>query len=293
MIETISGDCLTCLDNIDYGKFDLTFLDPPFNQGKEYRNHKDNLPESVYWEWMKDVCRKILELSSDGAALYFLQREKNTGEVLRIIKETGWTLQNLVIWKKNTSAIPGMYRFGKHYQIIAFATKGSRPRVFHWLRIDPPLPNAYRFQRKDGVYLTDVWDDIRELTSGYFAGDEALRAENGERIHKQQSPIHLLLRILLSSTNPGDLVLDPFAGTGTTSVVAQQLQRRSVGIEIDEENVIAKKERIEDFRKSDDILRYADYYAYTPEIENIWGQQPKRSKLYQGRSQLHLSCTGS
>src|SRR3989338_3229794 len=99
-----------------------------------------------------------------GGAIYFMQREKNTEYVL----------QNLIIWKKKTSAVPCSNKFGKHYQIIAFATKGKNPRVFNRLRINPPLPPAYKYEREDGMYVTDVWDDIRELTSGYFAGDEEI-----------------------------------------------------------------------------------------------------------------------
>ena len=136
-----------------------------------------------------------------------MQREKNTEFVLQCFRETGWTFQNLIVWKKKTSAVPGINRYGKHYQIIAFATKGKTPRVFNRLRIDPPLPADYKHARENGMYVTDVWDDIRELTSGYFAGDEALRDANGNRLHKQQTPIQLLLRIILSSTNPGDVVL--------------------------------------------------------------------------------------
>ena len=77
--------------------------------------------------------------------------------------------------------------------IIAFATKGKTPRVFHRLRIDPPLPADYKHARENGMFVTDVWDDIRELTSGYFVGDEALRDAEGNRLHKQQAPIQLLL----------------------------------------------------------------------------------------------------
>ena len=172
-----------------------------------------------------------------------MQREKNAASVLKCLKETGWIFQNLIIWKKKTSAVPCSKKFGKHYQIIAFATKGAAPRVFNRLRINPPLPSNYKFDRENGVYLTDVWDDIRELTAGYFAGDEALRKSSGDKFHKQQSPLALLLRIILSSTKIGDTVLDPFLGSGTTSVVAKMLDRNSIGIEKDEkyEKIIKKR----------------------------------------------------
>ena len=147
-------------------EIDLAFLDPPFNQDKTYNAWDDNLPPAKYWEWMREICAKVYALTSDGGAIYFMQREKNTEFVLRCLRDTGWVFQNLIIWKKKTSAVPGLKRFGKHYQVIAFATKGKTPRIFHRLRIDPPLPAGYKYARKNGMFVTDVWDDIRELTSG-------------------------------------------------------------------------------------------------------------------------------
>lgn len=131
------------------------------------------------------------------------------------------------------------------------ATKGETAKAFNRLRITPPLPANYKYEHENGVYVTDVWDDIRELTAGYFAGDEAIRSGNGERFHKQQSPIALLVRIILSSTRISDTVLDPFAGTGTTLVVAEQLGRKSIGIEIDPENVKCIENRLEHISKSE------------------------------------------
>jgi DNA modification methylase len=111
-------------------------------------------------------------------------------------------------------------------------------------------------ERENGIFVTDVWDDIRELTSGYFAGDEAIRDEAGERFHKQQAPIALLLRIILTSTQIGDTVLDHFAGTGTTAVVSLQTKRNSIAIEIDPSNVNCIKSRLADIRDADDIQKY-------------------------------------
>lgn len=274
--KVICGNCLEKLNpdvfRTEVSKDDvcLTFLDPPFNQGKDYDYFDDALPEQEYWLMMQTVCSRVRELTADGGAIYFMQREKNTEAVLQCLRETGWTLQNLIIWTKRTSAVPNTIRYGKQYQIIAFATKGKRPCVFNRLRIDLPLRPEHKVPREDGVFVTDVWDDIRELTSGYFAGDEALRQRNGERMHKQQTPIALLLRIILSSTMPNDLVLDPFAGTGTTLVVAEQLGRPSVGIEIDPKNVSLIQKRLDEIRDADSIARLHEYYRYTPKLEDIW-----------------------
>jgi len=228
---------------------------------------------------MTEVCQLVHNCSSDGAAIYFMQREKNTHHVMRALEDSGWTFQNLIVWKKKTSAVPNPYRFGLHYQIIVFATKGKTPRLFNKLRIDPPLLETEKYRRPNGMFVTDVWDDIRELTSGYFAGDEPLRNISGERVHKQQSPVNLLARIILSSTKIGDLVYDPFAGTGTTLVVAQQLLRNSIGTEIDTQNYDYIKKRILTLRVSDDISTLADYYRYTDNLEEIWQyHQTERQK---------------
>lgn len=253
----------------DIPEFDVTFLDPPFNQGKDYRAHNDSMSEIDYWNWMTEICRLIHNRSSLGGALYFMQREKNTEKVLSVLKNAGWHYQNLIIWKKLTSAVPCVHRFGKAFQIIAFATKGPRPKFFNRLRIDPPLPEGYS-PRENGIFLTDIWDDIRELTSGYFAGVEPLREQSGERFHKQQSPIALLLRIILSSTMPSDCVFDPFAGTGTTLCVAQQLNRVSIGIEIDKQNCDRIKNRVRELRPIDDVFRLRPSYQHTPNLSAIW-----------------------
>jgi site-specific DNA-methyltransferase (adenine-specific) len=288
--EIITGDCEQFLRGEISERFDLTFLDPPFNQNKEYSVHNDDMLESDYWDWMNRVCNLIFKYTSEGGAIYFMQREKNAEFVLQTLRQTGWTFQNLIIWKKKTSAIPSTKRFGKHHQIIAFATKGKTPRVFNKLRIDPPLLATEKHRRPNGVYVTDVWDDIRELTSGYFAGDEPLRFKNGERVHKQQSPVKLLTRILLSSSNVGDMVFDPFAGTGTTLVVAKQLQRNSLGIELDPGNTSFIEDRISRGRDVDNVLKCRNDYIFTENLDDIFPLQVKSGKIRQIQRQTGLEA---
>jgi DNA modification methylase len=260
---------------------DLTFLDPPFNQNKEYALHKDSLPNEDYWQMMKLVCENVLSITSEGGAIYFMQREKNVEQVLKTLRESGWTFQNLIIWKKKTSAVPSSYRYGKQHQVIVFATKGKKPRVFHRLRINPPLLPGYKHERENGIYLTDIWDDIRELTSGYFAGDEAIRTSKGQRFHKQQAPLALLIRIILSSSNVGDTILDPFAGTGTTATAATQLNRRAIAVEIDPENIECIRKRLTNIKESDNIQKYYTDYICTDKLDFIWGTiaQPDSNQL--------------
>jgi len=269
--KIINKNCLDAFEDIKES-IDLTFLDPPFNQQKKYAYHDDNMDEADYWQFMKDVCVNTFNLTNEGGAIYFMQREKNAEFVLRTLRESGWILQNVIIWRKKTSAVPVATKFGKQYQVIAYATKGKRAKTFHRLRIDPELPANYKHKRENGIYVTDVWNDIRELTSGFFAGEEAVRDADGVRFHKQQSPIALLLRIILSSSNVGDMVFDPFAGTGTTSLVAHQVQRQSIAAEIDPKNAAHIEKRLSNIRDADLVGKYYKDYICTKDLSDIWGE---------------------
>lgn len=280
-----NDNCLKTLSSFD-AQFDLTFLDPPFNQQKDYAACKDDLPEADYWNLMSEVCSRIFENTTDGGAIYFMQREKNTGQVLRLLSETGWTFQNLIVWKKMTSAVPSTLRFGKSFQTIVYATKGNRPRVFNRLRIEPALLKHQKYERENGCFVTDVWDDIRELTSGYFAGDEAIKNADNTRFHKQQSPIALLLRIILSSTRIGDSIFDPFAGTGTCAVVAKQLNRNSISIEIDSANADCIERRLSEMRESDRIEKFYKDYLCTENLSEFWS-----AKSFEVRANGHQAAT--
>ena len=269
--EVLTGDCLDLMRERHVKNVDLTFFDPPYNQGKDYTYFDDSQDPEKYWSWIQEVASEILSVTTQGGALYLMHREKNTEHLLRVLRESGWSYQNLIVWRKMTSAVPSNMRYGKQYQVIAFATKGEKPRVFNKLRIDPPLPPNYKHQRKFGMYVTDIWDDIRELTSGYFAGDEAVRDKEGNRVHKQQTPIALLLRIILTSSMPKDVVFDPMAGTGTTAVAANQLKRRSIAVEIDPEYAKLIRSRLETLKPSDNIVQYLRNYEHTPNLDEIAG----------------------
>jgi len=261
---------LTLLSQNPKPEIHLTFLDPPFNQDKDYALHNDKMDDKEYWDWMKQICSFIYDITIEGGAIYFMQREKNAKEVLIALEEAGWIFQSLIIWKKFTSAVPQTIRYGKQYQIIVFATKGEKPRIFNRLRIDLPIEPHHKYERENGLYATDLWTDIRELTSGFFAGEEALRDEKGERLHKQQSPLALLVRIILSSTNVGNMILDPFAGSGTTAIAAKQLNRNSINIEIDPKNVDLINKRLNEELNGDNISVLRNYYRFTENLDEIW-----------------------
>ena len=274
-VQIHRADCADWLKKAPAGAFHLSFLDPPFNQGKDYRRFDDKQDDAVYWEWMTGILAETRRAAAPGGWVYFMQREKNAEFVLRALRESGWNLQNLIVWKKMASAVPSARKFGLHYQVIASAVNGPAPRLFNRLRMRAlPRPNHKRPPSKDGsVYVTDVWDDIRELTSGYYAGPEALRLASGARFHKQQAPLSLLGRIVLSSSKPGDVVFDPFSGTGTTLVAAAMTGRRGIGVEVDPINAKCIRRRVKAPRDADlsAMKKVRNLYALTEQFFTIWG----------------------
>ena len=293
------ADCADWLKNAPASDFHLSFLDPPFNQGKDYRHFDDKQDDAVYWKWMTAVLADTRRATAPGGWVYFMQREKNAEFVLRALRESGWNFQNLVVWKKMTSAVPCSRKFGLHYQIIASATNGKSPRMFNRLRVMPPPRHNHKMPPpENGSYVTDVWDDIRELTSGYYAGPEALRTETGERFHKQQAPLALLGRIILSSSSPGDVVFDPFSGTGTTLVAAALLGRKGVGVEVDPVNAECIRDRANSPLKADlsAVEKLREYYALTENFSAVWGGSavaPNRFAPDKGRIVAPIPSVGS
>ena len=277
-IQIFNDDCIHFLNVLSPStvpattqKWHMTFLDPPFNQGKDYEEHDDNMDDDEYWSWIWRVCALVAGKTVQGGALYFMHREKNLKRLISTVESTGWTIQNIIIWKKKTSAVPGKYRYGKAYQPIIYATLGDKPRTFNKLRINPTLLVTEKVKRKNGVYLTDIWDDIRELTSGFYAGEEAIRDKlTKERVHKQQSPLRLLARMILTSTMPGDTVFDPFAGTGTTGIAADWLGRQSILVEKDTRYAGVIADRIASEHGFVQLDRLSFEYQFTENLHKIF-----------------------
>jgi len=95
--QIICGDCLDIMNQLPERIVNLTFLDPPFNQQKDYSLHNDSMLEEDYWKMMEKVCEVVFDRTIDGGAIYFMQREKNTEFVLQTLRKTGWSFQNLII----------------------------------------------------------------------------------------------------------------------------------------------------------------------------------------------------
>ncbi len=226
------GDCLSILtEAISDRSVDLIFADPPYNIGKKFANFKDSWPsDEHYAEWCHgwiDVC--IKKLSPTGSM--YVMTSTQSMPYLDLYIRRHLTVLSRIIWHYDSSGVQAKNKFGAMYEPILHyvadpdrytfngdairveARTGAQRKLIDYRK---PTPSLYNTTKIPG----NAWyfPRVRYRMSEY---------EN----HPSQKPEALLERIILASSNPGDLVLDPFAGTFTTSAVAQRLKRRSVGIE--------------------------------------------------------------
>ncbi len=209
---------------------DLIFADPPFNIGVRYESCDDSREHDEYVAWSEKWMEAAVRLLKKNGSLYVAIGDEYAAELWRIGREKRLFLRNWIIWH---------YTFGQHQR-----RKFSRAHthIFYWVvndqdftfnadavRVPSARQEVYADRRANpkGRVPDDVWpDDVWKFSRvcGTFK----------ERVgkHPCQMPESLLERIISASSNTGDLVLDPFCGTGTTPAVAQRLGRNYIGIDV-------------------------------------------------------------
>ncbi|RME11620.1 MAG: site-specific DNA-methyltransferase [Aquificota bacterium] len=206
---------------------DLIFADPPFNIGIRYDKWKDSLEYEEYLQWSEDWLREAYRVLKKTGSIYVAIGDEFAAELVIIMKRLGLYMRNWIIW---------YYTFGQHqkkkftrsHTHILYFTKDKERFTFNSdeIRVPSARQLVYRDRRANpkGRIPDDVWTFPR--VCGTFK----------ERVgrHPCQMPEALLERVILASSNPGDIVLDPFGGTGTTAVVAKRLGRNFITIELSE-----------------------------------------------------------
>jgi modification methylase len=230
--QILRGDCMQIMRMLPAASVDCVFADPPYNlqlRG-ELRRPNDSLVDGVDddWdrfedfatydaftrEWLTE-CQRLLR--KDGT-LWVIGAYHNIFRIGAILQDLGFWILNDIVWRKS-NPMPNFRgrRFTNAHETLIWAARGKAAR--------------YKFNYQAMKALND---DV-QMRSDWFiplcTGPERLRNEHGLKLHPTQKPEALLHRVLLSSTNIDDVVLDPFAGTGTTAVVAKRLRRRFIGIE--------------------------------------------------------------
>lgn len=239
------GDCLDELAKLPAASVDLVFADPPYNlqlAGDLMRPNNtrvDGVDDA--WDKFHDFaaydafcrawltgCRRILK--PDGA-IWVIGSYHNIFRLGTILQDLGFWIQNDVIWRK-VNPMPNFRgkRYTNAHETLIWAGRDQKARV------------TFNYES-----LKASNDDLQMRSDWLFpicSGPERLKDEGGRKAHPTQKPEALLHRIILGSTNPGDVVLDPFFGTGTTGAVAKRLGRRFIGIERDADYANAAAERI-------------------------------------------------
>lgn len=230
--QVLVGDCQTLLAMLPSASIDCVFADPPYNlqlRG-ELRRPDDSLVDGVDEDWDRFTdfaaydrfthgwlyeCRRVLR--KDGT-LWVIGSYHNIFRIGAILQDLGFWILNDVVWRKS-NPMPNFRgrRFTNAHETIIWAARGRDSR--------------HRFNYAAMKALNDDLQMRSDWLLPLCTGAERLRNQHGLKLHPTQKPEALLHRVLLASTGPGDVILDPFIGTGTTAVVAKRLHRNFVGIE--------------------------------------------------------------
>lgn len=260
-------DCIEGMKAVKPGSVDLVFADPPFNIGYEYDEYDDRKDAEAYLDWSKQWMQGVMDvLKADGT--FWLAIGDEYAAELKVIatRELGFTCRSWVIWyytfgvncKMNFSRshthlfyfVKDPKRFTFNHQDPANRVPSARELVYNDKRADPTgrLPDntwVLRPQDLEKSFTTyeDTWYMPR--VCGTF--------KERRRWHNCQMPEQVLGRILRSCSNKGDLVLDPFSGSGTTLAVARKLRRKYIGFEMSEQYAIKIRERLAEIRPGEPL----------------------------------------
>jgi len=230
--QILGGDCIEVMNSLPAGSVDLIFADPPYNlQLKRELHRPDNsMVDAVndHWDqftsfatydrftrgWLA-AARRLLK---PNGALWVIGSYHNIFRVGTVLQDQGFWLLNDVVWRKSNPMpnFRGKRLTNAHETLIWASRDESSKYTFNYEALK---------ELNDGVQMRSDW--VIPLCTG----GERLKDANGDKAHPTQKPEALLHRILVATTHPGDVVLDPFFGTGTTGAVARMLGRSFIGIE--------------------------------------------------------------
>ena len=227
--QIVQGDALKVLPTWPEGCVDLVFADPPFNIGYAYDACDDNRPPQEYLDWSErwiDACLRVLK--PDGT--FWIAIGDEYAAEIRVTMRQRATLRNWIIWHY-TFGQNCKHKFNRSHTHLFYFVKD--PEHFTFNSSDPRVrvPSDRQLKYNDkranpkGRLPHDVWRFSR--VCGTF--------KEREGWHPCQMPLDLLERIVLACSRPGEVVLDPFAGSGTTLVAAARNDRRWVGVELSED----------------------------------------------------------
>lgn len=228
--QVLNGDCLEILAQIPDDTVDMCFADPPFNLDKRYSTYKDRRAVEDYLAWCEQWLRQLVRITKPTGSIFVHNIPKWLTYYAGILNSIAH-FRHWIAWDAMSAPL-GKTLLPAHYGIL-FYSKQAHGTKFYEVRAPHKTCRECGAFLKDyggkkdqmhpfGMLVSDVWTDIHRI-----------RHNKRRDPHPCQLPIHLLERLILMTTNEGDLVLDPFLGTGTTAIAAKRLSRHYIGIELD------------------------------------------------------------
>jgi DNA modification methylase len=243
--QVIQGDCIQVLEKLPEKSVDLIFADPPYNLQLQKALWRPNMTrvDAVDDDWDRfgsfaeydtftkawlEACRRVLK---DSGTIWVIGSYHNIFRIGNNLQDLDYWILNSVVWEK-TNPMPNFrgVRFTNSHEILIWAQKKQGAR--------------YTFNHGAMKALNEELQMRSDWHLGLCTGSERIKV-NGKKAHPTQKPEALLYRVLLAASNPGEIVLDPFFGTGTTGAVAKKLRRHWIGIERDPAYVTLARERLE------------------------------------------------
>ena len=244
--KIIKGDCIENLKKLPDESVDLIFADPPYFMQTEGELHRTNGAKfqgvedewdkfSDYREydefctaWLKE-CKRVMKKNS---SIWVIGSFQNIYRIGYIMQNLGFWILNDVIWSK-PNAVPnfGGTRFQNSHETLLWCAKSKDAK--------------YIFNYKTMKHLNNGKQEKSVWNIGICIGNERIKDKEGKKVHSTQKPEKLLYNVIISSSRPGDIVLDPFFGTGTTGAMAKLTGRNYIGIEREEEYINVAQERID------------------------------------------------
>ena len=243
--QILLGDSLELMAGLPAQSVDMIFADPPYNMQlkRDLRRPNDSVVDAVDDEWDKfsgfesydrftrDWLKQARRLLKDDGTLWVIGSYHNIYRVGAILQDLGFWILNDVVWRK-TNPMPNFRgrRFTNAHETLIWCTKSEEQK-------------RYTFNYDALKVLNDDLQMRSDWLLPICSGGERLKLD-GEKAHTTQKPEALLYRVMMAATQTGDLVLDPFFGTGTTGAVAKRLGRHFIGLEREEKYVRVAEERI-------------------------------------------------
>lgn len=278
----LAGDCIDVMNSLPEASVDLIFADPPYNlQLKADLHRPDNSKVdavddawdqfssfAAYDKFTQDWLKAARRLLKPNGAIWVIGSYHNIFRVGATLQNEGFWILNDVVWRKS-NPMPNFRgkRFTNAHETMIWASKSEGGKyTFNYEALKA---------LNEGVQMRSDW--VMPICTGH----ERLKDDNGNKAHPTQKPEALLHRILVGCTNPGDIILDPFFGTGTTGAVAKMLGRDFIGIEREESYRKVAQKRLDGIRRFDrDALSVTTSKRAEPRVP--FGQLVERGLLRPG-----------